>query len=407
MPNFSMQKQSARNLVLSTKIQATQGEFLGDGAMTIRQRFNPSTVFEKPFSRRSDQMSAGKGSEFATDTQLTAMDTKGTLTSEADALILGWMLALLFGVETVTGAGPYTHTFTIPAINATMPPTTIYIEETADQKFEYCDMCASSISITVPERGSVTAALDIVGTGKFKAYTLGSLPALVAAQYLLGSDVQATIQIPAIVFNGTTAVGNANITGVDAGMVTAIAALLADTSESIAITGAGIPANTTIVSAAATTVVISANATAAATVSLSAQNTASFVGRTKGLTIKVDRQAKPFQASGDGLTAGSVASGTAKFSVDFTVAANSVDDVNQWFELQQQLSLTIQTNPANAYGFGFNFPKAFIKASKLTNTEDKVMWSLSFDETCCLQNGGTPAISAFVINDVPAFLLTA
>lgn len=342
MPTFTMQKQAARNLVLSPKIQLTWGEYLADAAMTLRQRFNPSTVFTKDLSRRSDQMAAGKGSEFATNTQITARDTKGTLTSEADAELLGWMMALLFGVETVTGVapGPYTHTFSIPLIDATMQPTTIYVEETADQKFEMCDMCASSLSLTVPERGAITAALDMVGTGRSKAYVMASmaatpqLPALAAANYLLGSDMQISI----------TPSG-----------------------------GAATP----------------------------------FVGRQKSLSIKVDRQAKPFQSSGEGDVSSSVASGLTKFAIDFTVAANETDEVNGWFEDQTALAITIATNPANPFQVGFTFPAAYAKSNKLGNAEDKVMWALAFDETSCLQSGATPAISAFVINNTPAYLIGA
>lgn len=398
MPSFSMQKQSARNLVLSPKIQTTWGEYLGDGSMTIRQRFNPSSVFSKDRSLRSDYSTVGKGTEWATNSQTTAWDTKGTLTTEADALSLAWMCSLIFGVDTVTGAGPYTHTFTVPSITATMPPTTIYFEETQDQHFKMCDMCASSLSLTVPERGSVTAALDMVGTGKWESYTMGSLPALIAADYLLGSDVQIAISLAPVSFTGTSTSASPNLTAVSS---------VAGLSAGMVVTGTGIPANTTIVSASGSTVVLSANATASGTVTFSAAATTSFVGRQKSLSIKVDRQSKPFQSSGDGLTSSSVASGQGKFSVDFTIAAQATDDVNGWFENQAQLSISIFTNPTLAYQFGFTFPIAFVKANKLGNTEDKVMWQLSFDETTCLQSGSQAAISAFVITDQQTFLVAA
>jgi hypothetical protein len=189
-----LQKQASRLLVLSPKVQTTWGTALADTALTVSQRFNPSTVFSMVRSNRTDQMAAGKGSEFATNQQTTAWDVKGTLQSEADSFLLGWMFALIFGQETDTGAGPYTHTFTIPNVTATMPATTIYIQETADQKYHLIDMSASSLSLTVPERGSVSASLDMVGTGKWNATAFsGSLPALVAANYLLGSDIQVSI----------------------------------------------------------------------------------------------------------------------------------------------------------------------------------------------------------------------
>jgi hypothetical protein len=331
--SYTMQKQSARNLVLSPKVQTSWGTALTDAELTVSQRFNPSTVFEKMRSSRSDQMAAGKGTEWATNQQTTAWDTKGTLTSEADAFLLSWMFALIFGQETDTGAGPYTHAFTVPNITATMPCTTIYTQETSDQKFHWLDMAATSLSLTVPERGSVTAALDMVGTGRWNDTAFGTaLPALVAANYLLGSDVQI----------------------------------------SITPSGGGLE---------------------------------SFFGRQKSLSIKLDRQAKPFQSSGDGLYANSVASGQGKFSVDFTIAANATDDVNGWFENGTALNIAIATNPANTYQFGFNFPIAYAKANKLTNVEDKVMWALSFDETSCLQNGAQAAISAFTVDNTPAFLV--
>jgi Phage tail tube protein len=333
MPTFTMQKQASRNLVISPKVQTTWGTRLLDASLTYRQRFNPSTVFEKMQTSRSDQMTAGKGSEWATDRTITSWDTKGTLTAEADAFLLSWMCALIFGQETDTGAGPYTHAFTVPLVTATMPCTTLYIEETNDQHFYLPDMAATSLSLTVPERGAITAALDMVGTGKWTAATFGgALPALVANNYLLGNDMQISI-----------------------------------TPSGGALT--------------------------------------SFVGRQKSLSIKVDRQAKPFQSSGDGLYSNSVASGQGKFSVDFTIAANAADDVNGWFEAGTALAISIATNPAKTYQCGFTFPIAYAKANKLGNVEDKVMWSLSFDETSCLQNGAQAAISAFVIDNTPAFLI--
>jgi hypothetical protein len=397
---YTMQKQAARNLVLSTKVQTTWGEYLADAYLTLRQRFNPSTVFTKEPARRSDQMAAGKGTEFATNTQVTAWDTKGTITSEADAELLGWMLAMLFGIDTATGSGaPYTHNFTIPLINATMPATTIYVEETADQKFEYCDMAASSLSLTVPERGAITAALDMVGTGRWKLYTLSTMPttpALVAANYLMGSDVQVTINLPPVGFSGTSTSGSTTIASVSS---------IAGLAYGQFVTGSGVPSNTTILSASGTSVVLSNAAIASGTTTFSAVTSTPFVGRQHGLSIKIDRQAKPFQSSGEGLYSASVASGITKFSVDFTIAANETDDVNQWFETQEQLSITIATNPLNTYQMSFTFPLAYVKANKLTNTEDKVMWALSFDETSCVQSGSTPAIGAMAITNTPAYLV--
>lgn len=336
MPAFSMQKQSSRNLVLSASAQIAYGGILDETKLTIRQRFDPSTVFEKTPTRRSDYAAVGKGSEWATNDQLTAWDVKGTMKSEGDVELLGWMLAFVFGQETVTGAAaPYTHTFTVPNISATMPCTTIYVEETDDVKYKLPDMAATSFSLDVPERGSITASCDLVGTGRWVPGAMeAALPALVDAIYLLGSDVVITIT----------------------------------------------PA---------------------------ADAAVSFSGRQKSLSIKLDRTAAPFKASGDGLTAGSVASGQGKIAISFTIAAQNTDDVNGWFENSVPLAISIATNPALTYQIGFTIPKAHVKTNKLSNTEDKVMWSVEFDETTCFQVGDAPAISAFVINDTAAYLVPA
>jgi hypothetical protein len=264
---------------------------------------------------------------------VTEWDSAGTLKIDADTLGIGFMLSMIFGQETDTGAGPYTHSYSVPAITATMPSTTIYTEDTAAVKRHFLDMAASSFSLTVPERGAIQASLDMVGTGLYTSTGFtGALPALIAAKYLLGSDFLATI----------TPLG-----------------------------GGAVP----------------------------------FSGRQKNLSIKLDRGSAPFKASGDGLTAGSVASGTGKFSVDLTIAALVTDDVEGWFANNTQLAISLATNPALTYQLGFTFPAAYVRASKLGNTEDKVMWLLSFDETTCVASGATAAISAFNIDDQAAWLV--
>jgi hypothetical protein len=336
MPAFSMQKQASRNLVISPNAQIAYGGLLAENKLTIRQRFDPSSVFEKTPSRRSDYSSVGKGSEWATSDNITAWDIKATVKAEADAQFLGWVMAFVFGQETVAGvAAPYTHTFTVPNISATMPCTTAYVEETADVKYKIPDLAVSSFSLEVPERGSVIVSADAVGTGRWvPGAMVAALPALAVARYLLGSDVVITI---------TPSGGAAE----------------------------------------------------------------SFSGRQKSLSIKLNRQATPFKSSGDGLTAGSVASGQGKIGLSFTIAAQATDDINGWFESAELLAISIATNPALTYQFGFTFPAVHVKASKLSNTEDKVMWSVEFDETTCFQVGDAPAISGFIVNDTPTYLVPA
>lgn len=336
MPAFQMQKQSSRNLVLSPNSQIAYGGILAEAKLTQRQRFDASTVFEKLASRRTDYSTVGKGSEWATNDQVTAWDIKGTLKSEADSELLGLILAFVFGQEAVTGAAaPYTHTFTVPQISSVMPCTTVYVEETNDVKFKIPDFAFSSFSLDIPERGAIMLSADGVGTGRWVAGAMtAALPALVAANYLLGSDF-------AISITPTPGVATP------------------------------------------------------------------FNGRQKSLSIKLDRQATPYKASGDGLTAGSVQSGMSKIAISFTIAAEQTDDINGWFENQLPLAITMATNVANTYRLSVTVPMAHVKANKLGNQEDKVIWSVEFDETTCFNVGATPAISAVVINNTPAYLVPA
>jgi hypothetical protein len=195
MPN-AMQKQTARNMVLGANTQAAYGGALADAALTFLASFDPSTVFSNPDERYNDAGAVGHGTDYATADIRTAWDTAATVKGMGaiDSWALGWMLALIFGTETVTGAGPYTHAFQINMASALAPCTTIYVEDTADVHRKYTDMSAKSIQIDIPERGPIQATLDMVGTGKFFPGTFSTaLPGVLAKSFLLGSDIGVSI----------------------------------------------------------------------------------------------------------------------------------------------------------------------------------------------------------------------
>jgi hypothetical protein len=330
-----LQKSSNRVIVLSANAQTNFGEVLADAALTQTQRFDVSSGFAPKNTNRTDKNMAGKGTEFATDDQITSWDTDGSLKASADAWLLGWALAFIFGIDTATGAGPYTHNFTMLETTPTMPATTVYVVETAAVQRKFHDMSAKSLSLDIPERGAISLSVDLVGTGRWTEGAMAAgAPALLALAYLLASDVTVTIT-PA------------------AGLATA------------------------------------------------------FVGRQKGISIKIDRGTAPFQSSGDGLYAGSNTNNEAKFSVDLTIAANVTDEVNGWFEAGTRCNVVIAGNSGAAAQFSMTFASARMKANKVGNTNGVVTWALSFDETSTIQQGATPAIAATVINAVPAYLVPA
>lgn len=193
--NFQSQWKSARNLVLSANSQTSWQEVLADAALTRRQRFDGNAVLELSQTRRSDNQYAGKGTAFATDGQVTSWDTKLTgFKAEADDYLLAWSLAFLMGKDTVTGAGPYTHSFSFDETTRTAVPTTIYMEDTEAIHYKCCDMCVDSLTITIGEIGAIGIEFEMVGTGRQTIESMaGGPPALSAYNYLLGSDVSVTL----------------------------------------------------------------------------------------------------------------------------------------------------------------------------------------------------------------------
>jgi hypothetical protein len=331
----SMQKQTARNMVLSPNAQAAYGGVIADANLSYLASFDPSTYFQTSDMRYDDAGSIGHGTDFATASVRTGWMTSASIKGKGgiDSWLLGYMMALVFGTDVVTGPGPYLHTFAINMATSLAACTTVYVEDTDDVHRKFPDMAAKSIQIDIPERGVIQASLDMVGTGRFVPGSFSTaLPGVMAKTFLLGSDVQVTI------------------------------------------TPQGVGA-------------------------------VSFVGRTSGLSFKMDRGTKQFQSAGDGLTAGSVQYGTLGFGVDMTLMAQATDDVNGWFENGIPLSVKVATNPANAQQLILNFPLAMVKARKLGNKDNLVAYSLSFDQSTILQSGITPALSASIINTCAAYLL--
>lgn len=194
--SVQMQKQTARNLVLSANAQTAYGGVLADANMTYRASVDASTVFSNPDARYNDQGAVGHGTDFATVDVRTAQRSLATVKGQGgvDSWLLGWMLALACGQDVVTGAGPFTHSFSIPTISSLAPCTTAYVEETNDVHRKYPDMAAKSLQIDIPERGPIQATLDMVGTGRYIPGTLSTaLPAPGTPDLLLGSDVIVTI----------------------------------------------------------------------------------------------------------------------------------------------------------------------------------------------------------------------
>jgi hypothetical protein len=189
--NFESQPKFLRNLVLSANTQIAWNTALGDAAMTYRQRFDGAAILERTITRRSDIDYAGKGTAFATDGQITSYDTKFTgLKCEATGWLLGYLISLLMGKETVAGSGvaPYTHTFTFDESTRTAQMTTLYVEDTEDVHYLVPDMAVNDLTLTISDIGALMIEATMMGTGYQISHSLTSMPDPPSEPYLLGSD---------------------------------------------------------------------------------------------------------------------------------------------------------------------------------------------------------------------------
>lgn len=193
MAPFESQKLSIRNAVISANKQLTYGELMADAALTHRLRFDPKAFAVFKDTVRSDMALVGKGHPFASERQLTARDCSFGFTSELYDFLAGWMLAMIFGKDTITGAGPYTHTFNFDLTTNIAVATTIYIENDAAVKRKLKDMSATDLTISWTDKGPITAQINFVGTGLFADGAMAALPALPTNAYLMGSDVDVQI----------------------------------------------------------------------------------------------------------------------------------------------------------------------------------------------------------------------
>jgi hypothetical protein len=192
--NFVSQWKTARNLVLSAKAQAAWNTVLADAALLQRQRFDGSAVLELKTTRRSDSGYAGKGTAFATSGQVTSFDTSFSgFKAELSPWLAGYLLAFCMGTDTVTGsAAPYTHTFDFDETTRTAVPTTVYLEDTEAVKYKCPDMCVNDITFTINDIGAIMAEMTMMGTGRQIQAAMGSVPAVAAESYILGSDAALT-----------------------------------------------------------------------------------------------------------------------------------------------------------------------------------------------------------------------
>jgi hypothetical protein len=124
---------------------------------------------------------AGKGHKFPTKRQRIQNDSAFSFKGPLEAWIAGWLFAWLLQSDTITGAGPYTHTIKPVSSTNIALATTIHMIETADVLYKLPDMVIAKLTISGGSNGPLQFAVDLVGTGAARTNgALGAPPALPA-----------------------------------------------------------------------------------------------------------------------------------------------------------------------------------------------------------------------------------
>jgi hypothetical protein len=140
----------------------------------------------------SDEQMANKGHQWGATKLRTVENSSFDATMDLDAFLAGYVLFFILGTETVTGAGPFTHTMKFIQATNQMPVTSLLIQETADVIYQMPDMAILDLVITGKESGPLQVQFKMVGSGK-KVEGAIAFPALSAPLFLFGSDTDIKI----------------------------------------------------------------------------------------------------------------------------------------------------------------------------------------------------------------------
>jgi len=196
MTTYLSQRSLLRALVLSLGVQATIGESMTDAQLTYTALMETSNFAQIEPEFESDYQYAGKGHSFATDARMTSLKSSMELSTRVDQFLAGWLLSLIMGQDTVTGAeAPYSHAMSFLESAGPAQITNLYIEDTAGLKRRFLDMALTNLVLTGPGKGSIMAKASFLGSGRYAdgAIVAGVPARIVHPQFLYGSDAVVSI----------------------------------------------------------------------------------------------------------------------------------------------------------------------------------------------------------------------
>jgi len=180
------------NLALAPNKQNTFGTAVSGASYTQRPRTDGTAFAMIDHDDYGDMDMANKGHQWPTFAVPTQFRTSFDMKIDVDSFLAGWLPFFCMGAETVTGAGPYTHTIKFLQSSNQAPVTSLYIEDTADIKYQFPDMAISELHLSGSEKGPIAAQIKMIGSGKYVDGSV-ALPAVATPTFLFGSDTDILI----------------------------------------------------------------------------------------------------------------------------------------------------------------------------------------------------------------------
>jgi hypothetical protein len=333
MPGFASQLIRARNLALSANSQTAIGTALADAAITHGLRFNADAFSPFPEKDYWSDRELAKGHPWVT--ALTEISRKSGIQISNLAIydfLAGWLAAFLFGKESVTGAGPYVHTF-VPDLTTTLAKvTTLGFQDTADVAFKLQDMAVAALKFSGGAIGPVLADVTLMGTGR-SAAAMASYPALVA---------------PSIIKNN-------------------------DADILMGASGAAV----------------------------------SIKERVRNWAVTFNANLEDYRHPGSGVNAGFLRRGDLMASLQLSIAAKDVDDIQTLLDNDTAREVQINIDSGSANKLHIKFPKVIFKGSRAADGLF-ITYNLEADETRVFKlDASTDPFIVEVTNSQPTYLVAA
>jgi hypothetical protein len=193
--SFEAQQYDVRLAILASKKATTYGTALLDGSFTHKLRFDGGAFAQIKKTFRSDIDRAGKSHPYGTEHQEIMRDTAFSFEQEITDYVAGWLAAFTCSKDTITGAGPYTHTCIFETTTNIAPVTGIYFKDTADLSYKFNDLGITDIEISGTPNGPIKCKVNMIGSGRTTDGIVAAAEALALPTniYLLGSDTDVLI----------------------------------------------------------------------------------------------------------------------------------------------------------------------------------------------------------------------